>query len=462
MGPMGDRAIVIGASMAGLLAARVLANHFREVVVLERDVLPPEPVARRGVPQGRQSHLLLNRGTEAVQRFFPGLCEELVSAGALLGSPRQVRLWLRGGYIDASAYDSLFLLVSRPLLEHHVRRRTLALPNVRLRHADAAALLADDSRRRVTGVRIATPRQRGGEEDLPSDLVVDAAGRGSRAAVWLEGLGYRAPASEHLDVGIGYTTRVYRRQPDHLGGHLLVLSTTAPPHWRFGVLIAQEHDRWTLSTGGYVGDHAPTTEDAFLDFVRSLGAPEIHEVAASAEPLSDLVPYKFPSSVRRRYDALSDFPDGYLVVGDALCSFNPVFGQGMTVAALDAEALERSLAKGRHQLARRFFATSAPAIQQAWDLVIGDDLRNPSVEGRRTPMVRGLRWYLDRLIAVAHHDPEIGARFLRVTGMQAAPPSLLRPSTVARVAAGRWRARRGRPAEPSGGGTRMPEVSSAR
>jgi 2-polyprenyl-6-methoxyphenol hydroxylase-like FAD-dependent oxidoreductase len=443
---LGEHAVVIGASMSGLLAARTLSDFYTTVTVLERDTVPTADIARKGVPQGRHTHGLLARGSEVLEEFFPGYNHEIVEqGGGLLGDVANDVTWIgRNVTLANGRSDMIGLVASRPVLEGHLRRRLLKLPNVRaIENCAVRGLVSDATRKCVTGVRISA----GGrpEEALSADLVVDATGRGSASATWLEALGYAPPESEKVEVGIGYTSRTYRRRPTDLDGKLGVVVVGSAPHWRNGAMLAQEGDSWIVSTGGFLGDEAPDDDQGFLAYLATLPTRQIHDVVARAEPLSEYRRYRYMCSLRRRYEKLARFPGNYLVVGDALCSFNPVYGQGMTVAALEALTLQQCLRHaGSNDLARRFFRAAAKLIDIPWDVAVGNDLRHPQVKGARPPMLRFINWYIGKLHLAAMHDSSLTTAFLKVVNLMSPPPSLLSPAIAWRV----WRIN-GKAASPS-------------
>lgn len=435
---IGKRAVTIGASMGGLLASRVLADHYGEVVVIERDAFPEPGVGRRGVPQGRHAHALLAAGREALERLFPGLCEELVALGAVRADIGKVR-WFDNHDYHARCTGIEALLVSRPLLEAHVRSRLIALPNVRvMEQHEASRPATENGHRRVSGLTVTDRRSRDTDE-LRSDLVVDAAGRASRAPAWLEHWGLAKPREDVVRISLAYSSRIYRRRPEHLGGDVAAIIVPTPPDRRGGALLAMEGDRWMLTLMGLLGDHPPRDPDGFVEFAAGLRAPDIHEVISDAEALTAPTPFEFPASVRRRYEHIESFPEGYLVFGDAMCSFNPIYGQGMSVAALQAGALDAVLRTGSRDLARRFFQRAARALETPWRISVGGDLRYADVPGRRTPAVRFVNWYLARLHRAAHRDHHVAYSFQRVSNLLANARSILAPATVARVALGNLR-----------------------
>jgi len=434
-GRIGDHAVVLGASMAGLLAARVLADAYAQVTIVDRDQLPQAGSHRRGVPQGRHLNALLARGQQALEELFPGLTAELVAhgvpAGDVLGNGR---CYLNGHRLRQTHTGLVALCASRPFLEGHVRGRVWALPNVQFLDAcDILELATTPDGGRVTGTRVRHRADSGAKEVLDADLVVDATGRGSRSPLWLEALGYPRPPTEQVRIGLGYATRTYRLPPDPLGGDLGVLHAPTPEHPRGAAFLRLEGDRWMVTLAGILGDHPPTDPDGFLAFARSLRFPDIYQAIRHGEPLDDPVGFRFPASVRHRYERLPRFPDGLLVVGDAVCSFNPIYGQGMTVAAVEALTLRRHLQHGTQPQPHRFFGDLARVVDVPWDIAVGGDLVFPGVHGHRTARVRLANAYLGRLHAAAAHDADLASAFMRVAGLVAPPRSLLRPGILLRV-----------------------------
>ena len=442
---IGDRAVVLGASMAGLLAARVLTEAYGQVTVIDRDELPETPTHRRGVPHGRHIHALGARGQQVLEELFPGLTAELVEDGAPAGDIlTDARFYLSGHRLRQARTGLMLLCASRPFLEGHVRARVRALPNLRfLEASEVVGLTTTPDGRRVTGARVL--RRGDAEELLGADLVVDASGRGSRAPGWLETLGYPRPEREEVQVGLGYATRTYRLPPDAVDGTLAILDAATPQLPRTGALQRLEGDRWMLTLAGILGDHPPTAPDGFLEFARSLRFPDIYEAVREAEPLDDPVGFRFPASVRQHYERLDRFPSGFLAFGDAACSFNPIYGQGMSVAALEALTLRRHLKRGIEPQPRRWFRGLARVVDVPWDMSAGGDLLFPGVPGRRTLKIRLLGGYLSRLHAAAADDAHLATAFIRVAGLVAPPQSLLSPGIALRVLRG-GRARRRPPA----------------
>jgi 2-polyprenyl-6-methoxyphenol hydroxylase-like FAD-dependent oxidoreductase len=436
-----DRAVVLGGSMAGLLAARVLADHDLDVRVLDRDDLRTTRGQRRGVPQARHIHALLPRGRQILEELFPGLTAELIDAGAPVGDLLgDARLHLNGHRLRRAASGLTTLSLSRPLLEERVRSRVRRLANVSFAEpCDVVGFATSADRRRVTGVRLLRRADGSAEEVLDADVVIDAMGRGSRTPAWLASLGHQAPVEEHLTIDLGSTTRTYRMRPDALGGDWGSLQGPTPTSPRGGALARIEGGRWMVTLFGFLGDHPPTDPDGFLGFARSLAFPDIYDAIHVAEPLDEPVALRFPASVRRRYDRLTDLPEGLLPLGDSVCSLDPVYGQGMTVAGLQALSLRDHLRHGRLQDPRRFLHDSARVVDAPWTMVLGGDLALPGARGPRTRRVRLASTYVARLHAAAAHDERLATAFVRVMGLVDPPAALLRPSVVGRVVRGAWR-----------------------
>lgn len=441
---IGDHAVVLGASMAGLLTAGVLAKSYGRVTVFDRDAMSEIGVHRRGVPQDRHLHFLHPRGRQALDELSPGLTTRLIGQGAATGDVLGNIRWQLSGHQFCQANIRLpGLWASRPFLEGHVRAQVSDLPNVRLvERTDVVAVTATTDRCRVTGVRVHGTAG-GGERAVPADLVIDTTGRGSRAPLWLSELGYERAAVDRVDIGLGYATRIYRLRPGALGTDVAILTAGTPQNPRGGALAAIEGGRHILTIFGILGDHPPTDPAGFDAFVASLLFPDITEAIRDAEPLTDPVPFRFPASVRHRYERLRRFPIGLLILGDAVCSFNPIYGQGMTAAAVQAGTLQRLLARGKVPQARHYFRAIAQTINTPWDIAVGADLAFPKVPGARTAKIRMVNSYLPKLHAAATTDATLGRAFVRVLGMVDRPEGLLRLDRVLRVL---WTHRPGAPA----------------
>lgn len=429
----GEVAIVIGGSIAGLLAARVLHPHFCRVVIVERDTLPVRLEHRRGVPQGRHPHVLHPAGYRAFERLVPGISAALREQGVVFGDALdEVRRHLGGGYFAQTTSGLTSVFTSRTVFEDTLRRRARALPNVEFMEGYAAAgLVRAPDGNRITGIRIHVDGDRSSGRELSADLVVDASGRGSRLPAWLQGVGLAAPASETLEIRLAYVTGLYvlRSQPAD-GAKAVVVAPTAAAR-RGGAMLAQEGRRWIVTVAGYMGETPPRDPKGFSDFAASLAAPDIHRLLRGAHAPGELVAGTFRSNLRRRYDSVASPPAGLVALGDSVCSFNPFAGQGMSVCAQQAEALADWLAGDSELLPERFYARCAPAIGRAWSIVVEGDRRLVG-EPRRVAR-RALDWYTDRVAEAAHRDRRVALAYVRVMSLLDPSAALLLPGTLFRV-----------------------------
>ena len=328
--------------------------------------------------------------------------------------------------------------VSRMFLEWHIRTLVLALSNVTLRAPCAVQSLVTNSEgTHILGVHIASDQNE--EKVLPiisADLVVDASGRGSATGRWLEHLGFERPPEDEITVGIGYATRVYRRQPHDLeGARLVMISPTPPTQKHMAFLFPVEGDRWIVSAGGWLGDHPPTDDSGYLKFIGDLPVRDVFKVIKHAEPLSDIYTYKFASSLRCRYEKLTRFPERFLVLGDAVASFNPIYGQGMTSAAMQVEVLDTILhqRKSLEGVSRPFFRRIAKVVDIPWQIAGCEDFRYPETQGQKPPLTDLINAYLVKVHRATHRDSVVYSQFLRVMNLMASPTSLLHPRIIGRV-----------------------------
>ena len=435
-------ALVIGGSMAGLLAARVLSKRFERVTIVERDRFPKGPGFRKGVPQSRHLHAFMMRGRMIFDRLFPGLSEELTASGAMPVDSANDFEWLTpAGFAPRFPSGLPLLMCSRDLLEWTVRRRVAALPRVGfLQGTDVTGLLPSLDGQAVEAVKIRYRDEEGAtrsEETLRADLVVDASGRNSKASKWLETLGYAPPEETLINSHLGYASRIYER-PERFDGDWKGLNVQAAPPLvtRGGVLLPLEGERWMVTLSGVGGDYPPTDEEGFMGFARSLRTAMLYEAIEDAKPLSDISGYRDTENRRRHYEKLSRQPDNFLVTGDAACAFNPVYAQGMTTAALGAETLEECLRESSDLtgLSKRFQKKLAKANAASWLLATGEDFRVSGVEGgKATFATRVTHRYMDRVLTRSLQDLGVRQTFLEVFHMLKAPTALFAPSLVAKV-----------------------------
>jgi 2-polyprenyl-6-methoxyphenol hydroxylase-like FAD-dependent oxidoreductase/ketosteroid isomerase-like protein len=443
----GGHAVVLGASMGGLLAARVLAEFYERVTLVERDTLPTGPENRRGVPQGRLIHAIQARGVAVLEELFPGFVDQLTSMGVESwhdGDLSKLHIAIGGHSMARSGFAPdapLVLFPSRPLLEWSVRQRVKAIPNVTfLEGHDVLGLMTTPDLARVTGARIAG-RAEDHETTLTADLVVDATGRGSRMPVFLEQLGYGRPDEDELVVQLAYACQLLRGSSNTVREHLIALFPQPGRPKMFGA-IRYENDTWMLAVGTMAGAEPPSRFADMLDYAADFAPANVLDAARNAEPVGGVVHHRVPSSRWRRYDKMRRLPDGLLVVGDAVCSFNPIYGQGMTVAGIEAMVLRDCLRRGGDVVPKRFFRATAKKVRVAWQTAVGSDLALPEVAGPRPISMRISNAFVERVSTASEVDLVVAGQFMRVTTMVDPPSRLLRPSILLRV----MRAQRRRPA----------------
>lgn len=425
--PRPTSAIVVGAGMAGLVAARVLSDHVERVTILERDALPRAVMNRRGVPQGRHAHVLLRAGQQLLERWFPGLRADLVDRGAVEFDSGDL-VWHQAGGQRVRTQGLTALSMTRPLLECAVRERLLAQRrNVRLIEGTGVDRpLVEDGH--VVGVLVDRVEQR-------ADLVVDCTGRNTRSFDQLAEAGYPEPDISSINIEMAYGTRVIPRRCRDLDGAAAVVIDDPRRGHRMATMVPVEDDRWIITAAGFHGDVPPTDSRGFADFARSLPFTPIAEVLDRAGP-GPVMTHRLATSQRRHVEHLERTAPGFIVLGDAICSFNPVYGQGMTSAAIQADALERCLR--RHSvtspaLPRQFYRRAARVVDVPWRIAAGADFADPRTTGSVPAGTHLANRYLDRVALACHTSPSVNRRVTDVQHLLARPTSLLRPSVIVRV-----------------------------
>lgn len=433
-------AAVIGGSIAGLWAARVLSDHFEQVTVIDRDHFPATPEARRGVPQGRQVHVLLVRGQQILDQLFPGITAELKADGVSMirWTEETYTYGTNGKWGLPTPFGYETMACSRNLMEWHIRRRLAQNPKIRfVEGRQVVGLLTNADQTQVTGVRMsATGAERAsvGEETLDADLVVDASGRESRAPEWLTALGYTAPEEMVIDSHVGYATRFYQPDEDfHAPWKLMLIQARSGNTSRSGMIYPIEHGQWTALMVG-VNVELPADDEAYLEFARSLPQPQIYDALKHAEPLTPIFRYQRTANQIRHYAALERMPESFILVGDAVCAFNPVFGQGMSVSAMEALLLDKELRRGEDMgFARRFQKKVGKLIAPPWQLATSEDARNLKPGETVSIGTRLLKFYMDHLLGLISDDPHVGKAFLDVMHLMKHPVSLFTPSVAVKV-----------------------------
>lgn len=429
-----SHAVVIGGSAAGLLASRVLADHFDRVTIIEKDYIPEKPTFRSGVPQSPHLHFLLRRGHIILEDFFPGFTKDLVSAGGQLVDMTSDVAWLKP-FGWALRFKSNFnvLTFSRDLLDWYLHQQVATLKNVTFMEGGRVKGLLYKEKR-VTGVSVnirdRTSPENSHQEEIQGDLVVDASGRNSQAPQWLKSLGYQAPEETVVNAHPGYASRIYEIPPGFKADWKAIYLQAAPPErTRAGIIFPIEGNRWTLSTSSTAPDYPPGDEAGFLEFVRNLASPIIYETLQRARPLSPIFTYRPSGNRRRYYEQLPKQPKGFIVTGDAVCTFSPVYAQGLTVAALSCLTLDQCLQKGLVGVERRFQKELGKVVTVPWLTATTQDARYAGVEGKtQTLKERLMQAYMDGVDELATTNPDVCLKLFEVMHMLKSPNSLLEPT----------------------------------
>jgi 2-polyprenyl-6-methoxyphenol hydroxylase-like FAD-dependent oxidoreductase len=440
-----DETVVIGGGIAGLLAARVLADHAEAVTVVERDDFPEEPVPRKGVPQARHQHVLLTRGYDAAAGLLPGLPAALAEAGAVpMHWTQDLKLMSAYGWYPRYPSTIASLTCTRTLLEHAVRQQVAAHPRIRFRTGcEVTGLVHSGSNGApaVTGVtgRIRRDHTPSAEVHLTAQLVVDASGRDSRLPQWLAALGTPAPAETTVDAHLGYASCLYEAPPVAEPDWQYLLVRNPLPGTRAGGICRVEHGRWLVTLAGFNADYPPHDPTGFLEFARSLVVPELADWVAAARPVTPITSFRRTRNQMRHLDRVPGWPTGLVAVGDAVCAFNPIYGQGMSVAALGAvllgTTLETAAGPGFEPSFQRHLAR---LLRDPWTLATGEDYRYAETEGPpRSVRTRVRQWYGDQVARAAVHDPQVHRAFLEVVHMVRPPNHLTRPAMAARISRAR-------------------------
>ena len=411
MGRTGEHAVVIGASIAGLCAARVLSEHFDRITMFERDHLPERPANRAAVPQGRHVHLLMARGADEFENMFPGLLDDMVRAGVpkLANRPDCIHFGAAGHVLGTKhrLRDEFTAYVpSRPHLEWQIRLRVRALPNVGMVNLGVAEPLFDPATRRVTGVRLE------GGDTAAADLVVDATGRGTRLPVWLRQWGFAPPTEETVDVGIDYATHQVRI-PDGLFEEKVVVAGASRRQPLGLGMLYYEDGLWGLTTFGTAKAAPPDDFAGMIALADQILPHHVSQALRRGEPVGEVARHKYPTSRWRRYDKLADFPEGIIPLGDSVVSFNPTFGQGMTMTSIQAANLRTVLESGARDVARPLAQLTAKTTYPVWTMNAIGDLVLHNAAGARPWWYRPVGALFDQFLGAAESDPVLAEWFLR-------------------------------------------------
>jgi 2-polyprenyl-6-methoxyphenol hydroxylase-like FAD-dependent oxidoreductase len=413
-----SHAVVIGGSLSGLLAARVLSDHCDRVTVVERDQFPDEAAYRSGVPQARHLHLLLAKGREIFVQFFPTFEADFRELGiSSIDIGYDTAVYTAAGWTKRIRTGVISNPASRATIDWYVRSQLLQRPNIAfVEHADAQSLVSDGTR--VTGVTVLN-RDDQSTQTIEADLVVDASGRLSKTPEWLAALGYPTPPRTIVNSHLSYATRWYEIPDNPIFDRHILLVTALPAEGNFrgGGIQVVEGSQWVVTLAGINKVYPPTDEEGFLEFARQLASPIIYDAIKSAKPTSPIYGYRRTENIWNHYERLPRHPQRFVVMGDAYCGFNPVYGQGMSVAAMEAQKLDALLRQhGPLNLdPATFYQALAKVIENPWLLATGEDLRYPGTEGDRPgPLVRLAQKYIERVIAVLPLEEEVARTFIKI------------------------------------------------
>jgi 2-polyprenyl-6-methoxyphenol hydroxylase-like FAD-dependent oxidoreductase len=446
---VGGHAIVLGASLAGMLSAAALARHVDRVTVIERDELVARPQWRRGVPQARHAHNLMTAGHRAMDRLLPGIVAELRAAGMVrVRMPEDMLLLTAGGWMPRFTTGLEMMTSSRDLIDVVVRRRIAAHPRISL--LDETEVLGLEADKSGAGVRAVLVRRRsssgtdgwGASEKLSADFVVDATGRTSRASQWLAELGYQAPRESVVDAKTAYATCVFEPPRGHSADWNCILLQATPDDPVQGILNPIEDGRWMVSLAALGGARPPTDYQGFLSYAKNLRSPVLYEVLRDAKPLTPVYRSGRTENRRRHFERLRRWPERFLVLGDAVCALNPSYGQGMSVSASCAGILDQALeSRGSlDRLADSVRRAMARPTGQAWQLATTADLAYPGLAADAAWPVRMMIRYLYRVIAVSPDSKAASRALLDINQMVAPPQAMFRPRVLAAAARGPRRA----------------------
>lgn len=446
--PENRHAVVLGGSLAGLLAAQVLSDHFEHVTLIERDLYPDTPETRRGIPQANHVHGMLMRGRQVLEELFPGLQDEMIADGApLLDIANDFAWYTRAGWGIRFPSDLQILAFTRPLLDLHVRRRLSRNPRVEIMDdTDVLRLLPASVENHLSGVLVC-PRTANGDrrvaKAISADLVVDTTGRASRAPRWLKELGYEPPEETVVNAYLGYASRLYRIPEAFKADWSSAFIQSAPPQRKRGALLFRvEGNRWLVTLVGGGREYPPSDEAGFLEFARSLPVSIIYDAMASAEPLTPIKTHRGTENRLRHYDRAKQLPHNFLLLGDAVCAFNPVYGQGMTIASLGALTLRKCLREqaklhadgSLSGLSRRFQKQLAKVNKAPWLLATGEDYRYSETEGAGPGvMTKFMHRYMEHVFRLSTQTVSVRRTLLRAFNILVPPTALFHPRVLFRV-----------------------------
>ncbi|WP_259417706.1 FAD-dependent oxidoreductase [Bacillus toyonensis] len=434
---MFNKAIVIGGSMAGKFAAKALSTSFKEVIILEVGDKWDGKALRKRVPQSDHPHVLLKGGEKAIEELFPTITNELIEAGSIINNFTRDLKWHQFGLWKQPFIGEVHMIQqSRPLLEWHIQKRIDQISNITITYKTLVnGLLVDGKLNKVCGVKVKY-LETGMQEEVHADIVVDASGFGSKSMEWLREYEIEIQ-EEKVRIDLFYATRMFQlKENEELDCCNMLMSPSFPEN-PYGVLIQTiEDNRYFVTFSGYANETAPQTDDEFYDFAEKLSIPNVTEFLNKAEGITDIKTYKIPYQVRRRFDLVNNVPEGLLVVGDAQCRFDPVFGQGVSVAAMEAHQLQLLL-QSRKQLdktfTQQFYKKTADIIETPWDMTTTEISRHPQLKRELTTKQKFQLWYTKQIYRLSASDSDVYIRLVRVMNLIRSPFHLFHPKVLLAV-----------------------------
>ncbi|PFT61742.1 FAD-dependent oxidoreductase [Bacillus cereus] len=434
---MFNKAIVIGGSMAGKFAAKALSTSFKEVIIIEADERWDGKSSRKRVPQSNHPHVLLKGGENAIEELFPNITNELIEAGSIINNFTRDLKWHQFGLWKQPFIGEVHMIQqSRPLLEWHIQKRIHQISNITIKYETLVkGLLVDAKLNKVCGVKVKY-LETNTQEKVHADLVVDASGFGSKSIEWLREYEIKVQ-EEKVRIDLFYATKMFKlKENEELDCCNMLMSPSFPDN-PYGVLIQTiEDNRYFVTFSGYANEKAPQTDDEFYDFAENLSISNVTDFLNKAEGITDIKTYKIPYQVRRRFDLVNNVPEGLLVVGDAQCRFDPVFGQGVSVAAMEAHQLQLLL-QDRKQLdktfTQQFYKKAATIIETPWDMTTTEISRHPQLKRELTTKQKFQLWYTKQIYRLSASNSDVYIRLVRVMNLIRSPFHLFHPKVLLSV-----------------------------
>ncbi|EJQ80538.1 FAD-dependent oxidoreductase [Bacillus toyonensis] len=434
---MFNKAIVIGGSMAGKFAAKALSTSFKEVIILEVGDKWDGKASRKRVPQSDHPHVLLKGGEKAIEELFPTITNELIKAGSIINNFTRDLKWHQFGLWKQPFIGEVHMIQqSRPLLEWHIQKRIDQISNITITYKTLVnGLLVDGKLNKVCGVKVKY-LETGMQEEVHADIVIDASGFGSKSMEWLREYEIEVQ-EEKVRIDLFYATKMFQlKENEELDCCNMLMSPSFPEN-PYGVLIQTiEDNRYFVTFSGYANEKAPQTDDEFYDFAENLSISNVTDFLNKAEGITDIKTYKIPYQVRRRFDLVNNVPEGLLVVGDAQCRFDPVFGQGVSVAAMEAHQLQLLL-QSRKQLdktfTQQFYKKTADIIEIPWDMTTTEISRHPQLKRELTTKQKFQLWYTKQIYRLSASDSDVYIRLVRVMNLIRSPFHLFHPKVLLAV-----------------------------